>query len=50
MKGWLLGPWKAGRLCFVLSIDDLWVGIFFDRKEKVLYVAPFPALIFGVKL
>ena len=49
MKGWLLGPWRWRRFCFVLSINDLWRGLYLDRVEGVLYVAPLPALIFGIR-
>ena len=48
--GWLLGPWKKHRICFVLSYDDLWVGFFWEREEGVLYFAPFPMLIFGLRI
>lgn len=49
-RGWLVGPWHWGRFCFVLSIDDLWCGFYWDRADGVLYAAPFPAFIFGVRL
>lgn len=42
--------WHYGRLCFVLSIDDMWFGRFWDRDEGVLYLAPIPAFIFGIRL
>ena len=48
--GWVVGPWKLGRFCFVLSRDDLWVGVYWDRVDGVLYVAPLPALIFGFRV
>jgi len=48
-RGWLLGPYHFGRLCFVLSRDDLYVGVFWDRTDGVLYVAPLPAFVFGIR-
>lgn len=49
-QGWLLGPARIGRFCFVLSRDDLYIGAFWDRIEGVLYVAPLPGAIFGIRL
>ena len=46
--GWL-AHWKWGRVCLVISRDDLWIGACWERDEGVLYLAPFPALIFGVR-
>jgi hypothetical protein len=34
----------------VLSYDDLWVGLCWEREEGVLYFAPLPALIFGFRV
>jgi hypothetical protein len=33
-----------GRPSFIWY--DLWVGFFWDRKKRVLYVAPIPCIIF----
>ncbi len=47
---WLF-RWKLTRFCcFFVSLDDLWVGLYWERDEGVLYVAPFPALIFGFRI
>lgn len=49
-KGWLAGPWKVGRFSFVVSLDDLWVGLYWGRDDGCLYFCPFPMLVFGVRL
>jgi len=48
-KAWLLGPYNIGPFCFVLSTDDLYIGLFIDRTEGVVYIAPLPTLIFGIR-
>lgn len=48
--GWLLGPLKWGRVCLVVSRDDLWVGFCWERELGMLYIAPLPALVFGIRV
>lgn len=48
--GWLVGPFQWGRFCLVISMDDLWVGFCHEREAGMLYIAPFPAVIFGIRL
>lgn len=47
--GWL-GSWKWGRVCLVISRDDLWAGWCWEREEGMLYFAPLPAVIFGFRV
>lgn len=49
-KGWLLGPWRLGRFCFVVSCDDLYFGFYWGRNDRTLYFCPIPMLAFGVRL
>ena len=44
--GWLLHL-KKGRLCLVVSRDEFWVGVVWDREAGMLYIAPLPAVVFG---
>jgi len=46
---WLAGPWFFGRLCLVLSWCDMWVGFCWDSKARMLYVAPLPGVIVGLR-
>lgn len=36
------------RVTFKLLWFDLWVGVYFDRKQKQLYICPFPCCVFQV--
>lgn len=29
---------------------DLWVGVYWDQKKRVLHVCPFPTLLFSFQL
>ncbi len=49
-KGWVVGPWRAGRFSFVISRDDLWIGFYWGRDDGNLYFCPLPTLVFGVRL
>jgi len=33
---------------FVLAWYDLWIGVFWDRREKSLYILPLPCI--GLKI
>lgn len=46
---WLAGPWRLGRVCFVVSLDDAWVGLWNDRQAGVVYLAPVPCCILGIR-
>lgn len=34
---------------FFFAWYDLWVGIFFDTKKRILYVCPVPCCVFKIE-
>ena len=36
---------SLSRMSLAFAWYDLWVGAFYDRKARVLYVCPFPTLL-----
>ena len=43
---------RLGRfvIVVVLAWYDLWIGIFFDRNNRRIYILPFPCIGFYVQL
>lgn len=37
------------KVTFFIAWYDFWVGWFYDRKKRVLYVAPWPMFVFKIK-
>ena len=48
--GWLAGPFQWRQFCLVISVDDLWMSFCHEREDGMLYIAPLPAVIFGIRL
>lgn len=42
--------WITARLRIFVAWYDLWVGLYYDRKGKQLYVCPLPCLVFQIDL
>ncbi len=43
-------PVKARRVKFLFAWYDLWVGVFWDRKSRKLYILPLPCIGVVVQL
>ena len=43
----IAGPWFWGRWCLVISWCDLWVGLYWDKEERVMYGSLCPGVIVG---
>lgn len=41
---------NRGRVRVFFAWYDLWVGAYYDRNEKTLYICPLPTLVFRVLL
>lgn len=39
-----------GPFCFHFAWYDFWIGLYWDRKKKILYFFPFPMFGFSMDL
>ena len=37
------------RISFFFAWYDFWIGLFYDRKSKTLYICPLPCLVFKIE-
>lgn len=44
---WLLVA--TGRAKFFIALYDFWMGVFVDTKKHIVYVVPFPCVVFKVE-
>lgn len=41
---------SLGRVTVAWAWYDLWIGAYIDRKNKILYICPFPTLLLTIDL
>jgi len=37
------------RVKFFFALYDFWIGVFWDRKNKILYICPLPCCVFKIQ-
>jgi len=38
------------KISFKFAWYDLWIGIFYDAKKKIIYICPLPTLLLIIKI
>lgn len=38
------------KIRFLFAWDDFWIGVFYDRKKKIVYILPLPMVGVAIHL
>lgn len=39
----------TGHAKFFVALYDFWTGVFVDQKKRIVYIVPFPCLVFKME-